>query len=140
MPDNIKSSRNIAIILGFAEFVCCLMSIFFYARRRSRLVLFFIIMSWFATILGFVSKLTLSYGGLLFHAIFTISFIGGLYIYIMIDHLLITENQYEKNKHLSNTISLIITSLPLFGLFCMGIYSLVLFLKVDEELEARKKA
>ena len=33
-----------------------------------------------------------------------------------------------------------LSSLPLFGLFCMGIYSLVLVLKIDEELEARKKA
>ena len=33
-----------------------------------------------------------------------------------------------------------LSSLPLFGLFCMGIYSLILLLKIDEELEARKKA
>ena len=31
------------------------------------------------------------------------------------------------------------TSLPLFGLFGMGIYSCVLLLMIDEELEERKK-
>ena len=140
MPENIKSSRNIAIILGFAEFICCLMSIFFYIRRRSKIVLAFIIMNWLATLGGFFAKLTLSYFGLLLHAIYAISFVGGLYIYIMIDHFLVTENFSNQNQHLSNSVSLIVSSLPLFGLFCMGIYSLVLLLKVDEELDARKKA
>ena len=49
-------------------------------------------MNWVATIGGFAAKLTLSYIGLLLHAIYAISFVGGLYIYIMIDHLLVTEN------------------------------------------------
>ena len=140
MPEKIKSSRNIAIILGFAEFICCLMSIFFYARRRSRLVLGFIFFNCIATICGFMAKLTLSYCGLLLHAIYSISFVGGLYIYIIIDFLFANENLKDKDIRLSETVILIISSLPLFGLFCMGIYSLILLLKIDEELEARKKA
>ena len=33
----------------------------------------------------------------------------------------------------------LILSIPMFGLFCMGIYSLILLLRIDNELEARKK-
>lgn len=97
MPEKIKTSRNIAITLGFAEFICCLMSIFFYARRRSRLVLGFIIFNWIATIGGFMAKLTLSYCGLLAHAIYSISFVGGLYIYIMIDYFFASDNINSKD-------------------------------------------
>ena len=35
---------------------------------------------------------------------------------------------------------LILTSLPLLFIFLMGIYSLILFIMVDEELEAREQA
>jgi len=40
---------------------------------------------------------------------------------------------------LSDTWVLVLSSLPLFGLFLMGIYSAVLLLMTDEELEIRKK-
>ena len=89
MPENIRKGRNTAIILGFIEFVCCLASFGFYARRRSRVILALIIFSWISTSCGFYSKLKLSYCGLLTHACFAISFIGGFYIYIMIDFIVI---------------------------------------------------
>ena len=34
---------------------------------------------------------------------------------------------------------LIFSSLPLVGIFIMGIFSCILFLRVDDEIEARKK-
>ena len=40
---------------------------------------------------------------------------------------------------MSDTWILLILSLPLFGLFVMGIYSCALLLMVDEELDQRKK-
>ena len=33
-----------------------------------------------------------------------------------------------------------LSSLPLLGLFCMGIYSCILVIRVDEELDMRKEA
>ena len=56
-------------------------------RRRSRLILGLILMTIFATLGGFYAKIRLSFCGLLAHACYAISFIGGFYIYIMIDYL-----------------------------------------------------
>ena len=90
----------------------------------------------FATLGGFYSKLTLSYGGLLAHGCYSISFIGGFYIYIVLDYLLTMDSGKNKN----GTLILLVSSLPLLGLFIMGIYSVVLVLKIDEEYEARKNS
>ena len=86
LPENIRKSRNYAIRLGLIEFMCCIASLAFYARRRSRIILALIVMTWFSTAFGFLSKLQLSYFGLLAHACYTISVLGGFYIYIMIDY------------------------------------------------------
>ena len=93
LPENIRSSRNRAIQLGFVEFFCCLASLAFYARRRSRIILALILMTWVSTAFGFISKLKLSYNGLLCHAVYTISVLGGFYIYIMIDYAFGTDRQ-----------------------------------------------
>lgn len=85
MPDNIRRARNIAIILGFAEFLCCIASVPFYARRRSRIILAFIILTFLVSIFGMWAKIRLSFWGLLVHAAFTIAFVGGFYIYQVIE-------------------------------------------------------
>lgn len=51
-------------------------------------------MNWIATALGFYAKLKLSYCGLVTHAVYTISIIGGFYIYIIVDAI-ITSNKYN---------------------------------------------
>ena len=82
--------------------------------------------------------------GLIAHSTYMISVIGGFYIYIMIDYL-IRRNQdlkgrgYNNDGNLNETTVMFLTSLPLLFLFIMGVYSLVLLLKVDEELEARRE-
>ena len=40
----------------------------------------------------------------------------------------------------NDTLILLLSSLPLLGLFLMGLYSIVLVLQVDEEYEAREKS
>jgi len=57
LPENIRKSRNYAIRLGLIEFMCCIASLAFYARRRSRIILALIVMTWFSTAFGFLSKL-----------------------------------------------------------------------------------
>ena len=46
-------------------------------------------MGWFTTLIGVYSKVRLLYCGLLIHTFFAISFVGGLYIYVMIDYIMI---------------------------------------------------
>ena len=140
LPDNIRKSRNTAIRLGFVEIFCCIAFIEFYEWRRSRIILVLLLATWIATALGFYSKLRLSYSGLLAHACYTISILGGFYIYVIIDILLGTDNHAENQGALGEKAILLITSLPMLSLFLMGIYSLCLVLKLEEELEARKKA
>ena len=98
MPDNIVKARNQAIILGFVEFFCCILSFFLYSRRRSRIILAFLLFNIFATCIGFYSKLKLSYWGLLFHSSYTISVIGGVYIYIVIDYFLTSDYKLSAEK------------------------------------------
>lgn len=88
LPDNIRKGRNYAIILAFLEVFCCLASFGFYARRRSRITLAIIIMDCVATVVGIFAKLKLSYWGLLSHACYTISVIGGFYIYIIFENIM----------------------------------------------------
>jgi len=95
-----------------------------------------------ATIGGFYAKVRLSYWGLLAHATYTISIIGGFYIYILIDMFLgsDTKSGGKSDGPMSNGAILLISSLPMLGLFAMGIYSCVLLILIDEELSARNKA
>lgn len=93
---------------------------------------------------GLCSKLSLSYCGLIVHSTYMISVIGGFYIYIMIDYFLRSTGEKKSGRglnddNLSESTVMLLTSLPLFLLFIMGCYSLVLLLKVDAELEAREE-
>jgi len=97
MPENIRKARNTGIIIGFVELFLSLSAFAFYARRRSRLILGLIIMTILFTILGFIVKVRLSWCGLLIHALYTISVIGGFYIYIFIDYFA-TNDASEREK------------------------------------------
>ena len=92
MPDNIRRARNIAIVLGFIEFVCCLASLPLFLRRRSRVILFFVILTFIVSIFGMWAKIRLNYWGLATHAFFTIGFVGGFYIYLIIEMCVGTEH------------------------------------------------
>jgi len=136
LPDDIRRARNTAIIIGFVEMVFAIAGFGFCARRRSKLIVGIIIMTILATIAGFISKVKLSYCGLLTHALYTISIIGGFYIYIIIDFFLSSDSQSTGDKDLmTDTVIMLITSIPLLGLFIMGIYSAYLLIKIDEELQ-----
>jgi hypothetical protein len=89
--------------------------------------------------MGFYAKLKLSYNGLLGHASFMISVLGGFYIYIIIDFIFGTDAKHNDGA-LNDITILVITSLPMLSLFLMGIYSLCLVLMLEEEMDARKKA
>ena len=136
MPEKIRKARNVSIILSFIEVICCGLSFGFYDIERGRIILALCVLNCVATAIGIFSKLRLSYWGLLAHSCWTISVIGGFYIYIIIDICLRTD---KKMNGLSDTYVLLITSIPLFALFVMGIYSCVLVLMVDDELDQRKK-
>jgi hypothetical protein len=142
MPEKLRNGRNIAIYLGFMEIACCIASLFFYFRRRSRIVILWIIFNFIATFLGFRAKLKLSYWGLLGHAIYTISIIGAFYIYIFIDYAMTRDTIITKKEGDTEGFSpvgiMVFTSLPFLGLFVMGIYSFVLAVWVEDEQEQRK--
>lgn len=75
-------------MLSFLEFGCCLLSFGFYDLRRSRIILGLILISFVATLGGAYAKAKLSYYGLLAHACYAISVVGGVYIYLIIDLLI----------------------------------------------------
>ena len=89
--------------------------------------------------IGFRSKLSLSFCGLIIHSTYMISFIGGFFIYIMIDSYMGSGKEKTGRglgeNNVDQTSILLFFSLPLLLLFVMGIYSLALLLAVDEELE-----
>ena len=147
MPENIRQGRNMAITLSFIEFGCCLLSFGFYDLRRSRIILALIIASLLTTLGGAYAKAKLSYYGLLAHACYAISVVGGFYIYLMIDLVIGTDTNNSGTATgngnapvVTQTWIMWLSSLPLLGLFFMGIYSCVLVVRVDEELDLRKAA
>lgn len=93
LPDNLRIGRNLSIKLSIVEFVCCISSLAFYMRRRSRLILALIIFNFIFTCVGLNAKTRLSYWGLLSHATYTISVIGGFYIYIFIDYAMTSDQK-----------------------------------------------
>ena len=126
MPENIRRARNNAIIVSMCELFLAIASLGFYARRRSRVILAIIIITIIATIVGFRAKLRLSYWGMLLHASYSISIIGGFFIYIVIDSLLVKEA--NDDGRISDTVIMLLLLIPMLGLFIMGIYSLYLVL------------
>ena len=140
MPENIRRGRNTAIRLGFVEIFCSIAFVEFYEWRRQRIILALIFFTWVATAIGFYAKLKLSYNGLLGHAAYTISVLGGFYIYLIIDFIFGTDGRNKDDGALSDISIMIISSLPMLSLFLMGIYSLCLVLMLEDELDARKKA
>ena len=85
MPEKIRRARNVALVLAAAEVLCCVLSFGFYDLRRGRVVLAICLGSCLTTAGGIYAKLKLHYWGLLAHSCWTISFMGGFYIYIIID-------------------------------------------------------
>ena len=141
MPENIRKARNTAIIISFFEMICCFTSVAFYEERRSRLILVLVGVGFIATAVGFYAKLRLSYWGLVCHSLFTISFIGGFYIYIMIDYALTYNHKMvgSNDGNLSDTTIMILSSLPFLGLFLMGCYSFAICFMIETEMDFRKR-
>ena len=91
MPENIRKARNVALVLAAIEIICCFLSFGFYRIERGRVILALVLLNCIATGGGIYAKLKLSYWGLLGHSLWTISVIGGFYIYIIIDICLRTD-------------------------------------------------
>ena len=142
LPENIRVARNKAIRLAFLEVACCILSFGFYEVRRARIILVLLVFNCIFTAIGFYAKLLLSLCGLLVNACYCVSVIGGFYIYIMIDYMIRGEEKSinRENTGISITWMLLITSLPVLGLFLMGVYSCYLAIILDEELDQRKKS
>jgi len=142
LPENIRRARNRAIVLGFIEAICCLAAFAYYEESRSRVILALCIVNLVASAIGFRAKIKLSWYGLLIHSAYTMAVCGGFYIYVLIDLFFGTNHADETHdgKSQSGTVVMAISSLPLVGIFAMGIYSCCLLIMVDDELVARKKA
>ena len=138
MPEKIRYTRNAAIILSVFEIFCCMGSFMFYDIDHSRIVLMALVGNIIFMAIGFYSKLTLNYCGLLCTAIYNISIMGGVYIYTLIDIALTSSVKDTHKGAMTTKESLFYASSPLFGLTLMGIYSCYLAMKVEEELEHRE--
>ena len=116
------------------------------AEEDSEFLVAFVGITILSTFIGFLSKLRLSYWGLLFHACYSISVVGGFYAYIVISYFIDKSRSDDPSSGGSGSSRidepeiLLLTSFPLLLLFGMGIYSCVLLIRIDNELDERKKA
>lgn len=147
MPEDIKAARNFAIRLAIPELICSLAAFALYEVRRGRIILALNFFNFVFTGIGIRSKLQLNYWGLMAHGTYCTAIIGGFYIYILIEYFLTqgresgtAGNRDEKaqKQALGDTTVMIIASLPLLMLFFMGIFSMKLLFRIDEEYEQRK--
>lgn len=117
-------------------------SLYFYIRRRGKIVLAVTILNFLMWWVGLWATMKLHYYGLMAHAVYGISLVGGFYIYIIIDGLIVAGGDIEManqdDGQLSQFWVRIISSLPHLGIFMMGIYSLVLLIRLDDEISSRK--
>jgi len=90
LPQEIVTTRNRSIILSFLELFLDLASLYFYIRRRGRIILAVTIGNFIFWGVGMWASLKLSYWGLLSHSLYGISIVGGFYAYILIDGLIIS--------------------------------------------------
>ena len=95
LPQNIVTTRNRSIILSYMELFLDLGSLYFYIRRRGGIVLFITILNFVFWYIGLWSTMKLHYYGLMAHAVYSISIVGGFYIYIIIDGLIVSSNDIE---------------------------------------------
>lgn len=118
-----------------------LASLYFYIRRRGGLVLALTIFNFLMWGLGLWATLKLHYYALLAHAVYGLSVVGGFYIFIIIDAIIADSKAIEMSDQDDGQVSRlwvrIISSLPHLGIFFMGIYSLVLLLRLDDEMSQR---
>jgi len=90
IPQDIVTTRNRSIILSFLELFLDLASLYFYVRRRGRIILVVTIGNFIFWAVGMWASLKLSYWGLLSHSLYGISIVGGFYAYIIIDGLIMS--------------------------------------------------
>ena len=88
LPQNIVTTRNRSIILGFMELFLDVASLYFYIRRRGGVVLAITILNFLMFGLGMWATVKLHYYGIMSHAIYGISIVGGFYIFIIIDAII----------------------------------------------------
>jgi len=120
-----------------------LASLYFYVRRRGRIILAVTIGNFIFWAVGMWASLKLSYWGLLSHSLYGISIVGGFYAYIIIDGLIMSgkEDNLKDNDdgQMDRFAVRLFSSLPHLGILLTAIYSCVLLLMLDKELESRKK-
>lgn len=118
-------------------------SLYFFVRRRGGVVLAITIFNFIFWGVGMWSTMKLHFYGLMAHAVYSMSVVGGFYIFILVDAVIADEREIEManqdDGQMSRVAVRIISSLPHLGIFLMGIYSLVLLLRLEDELEARKR-
>jgi hypothetical protein len=139
IPENLRKTRNVAIVLSFVEIVCSILAIAFYIRRRSRIILIIIVLTFISSLFGLWAKIRLNFWGIVIHAGFTIAIIGGFCIYIVVDAAFGTDSN-QKTGGMNEYLVLFLLSIPLLIILACGIYSLCLMFILDEEIEERKKA
>mmetsp|Transcript_14301 Transcript_14301/g.22268 ORF Transcript_14301/g.22268 Transcript_14301/m.22268 type:complete len:159 (+) Transcript_14301:231-707(+) len=93
-----------------------------------------------ATFFGLWAKLALSYWGLAVTAGYSISIMGGFYIYVIINGIFNQSDNSESSSSMSDAAAMFLKSLPVLGLFILGILSLHLWLVLEKEMNIRRKA
>lgn len=118
-------------------------SLYFYIRRRGGVVLVVTLFNFLFWGIGMWATMRLHYYGIMSHAIYSLSVVGGFYIFIIIDAIIADAKNYsaanQDDGQMSRVGVRILSSLPHLGIFMMGIYSLILLLRLDDEIDQRKK-
>eukprot|EP00347_Sterkiella_histriomuscorum_P000253 403376593 len=144
IPENIRYSRNRAIVYLFMQILFSFAALALYVQRRSRPILVMIIFSLILSLSGLYGVIRVKTTFHFMHAFFCTSVLGAFYIYLMIDTFLTSDSRTNsqtaaKNEQMSDTWVLFMMSLPFFGIFLVGCHSMYLLNMIYDELAARKK-
>lgn len=135
MPESIRKHRNLAICLIFFQILCCLASIPFYLRRRSRLILISLISAFILTLIGLFGMIRVKVIPILMHSTLTTAILGPFYLLIVLS-IFVFEKQTPTHS-INDQIMLFLLSLPEFCIFVIGVYCLYISSLIYNEIKLR---
>lgn len=140
IPDTIRRQRNTQIILLFLALILALGALPLYFVRKSRLIIFAIVLSILITLVGIIGTLRVNVLMILINAVLNMALIGAFIVYSLMDIIFQKAHQEGVESGVwSDKGIMLLMSLPFVLIWLIGIHSMYLGNLIYTELRLRRK-
>ena len=136
--NQIKQKRNNLIYLSGLQVLSSIIGMFYMVLRRSYIYLVINLLTILLAFSGFYGAVRMHYLYLIIHCIFTVSLTGGFFFYQFVDFFLVSDTTNGDTRRSSDSVILLIFSLPYLFDFIVGIYCYFFLKSVSKENEVLK--